>query len=89
MLGSLLAALQGSNALLQVLDFSVRPPVLLVDIVEELLDAEHVAMIGHRNTPHAVGHRLVYQPGNGSLSVQYGILGMDVQVNKILHTISV
>ena len=70
------AALQGGYLLLQVLDFAVRPPVLLVHVVEEFLDAEHVAMVGHGYSAHPVGYGLIHQTGNGSLSVQNGILCM-------------
>ncbi len=35
--------------------------VFLGHVVEELLDAEHVAMVGQGDAGHTVGHRLVYQ----------------------------
>ena len=80
-----LTALEGGNFLLQILNFPIRAPVLLVDIVEELLDTEHISMVGHCDSSHAVGHGFVYQPGNRSLSVKNRILRMNVQMNKILH----
>ena len=80
-----LTTFEGGNFLLQILNLPIRTPVLLVDIVEELLDSEHVSVVGHCDSPHTVGHGLVYQPGNGSLSIKNRILRMNVQMNKILH----
>ena len=80
-----LTTFQSGNFLLQILNLPIRTPVLLVDIVEELLDAEHISVVGHCDSSHAVGHSFVYQPGNRSLSVKNRILRMNVQMNKILH----
>ena len=79
-----LTTFEGGNSLLQILNLPIRTPVLL-DIVEELLDTEHISVVGHCDSSHAVGHGLVYQPGNRSLSVKNRILRMNVQMNKILH----
>ena len=74
----LLAALDGFDALLQVLDLAIDSTVLLVYIVRELLDGHHVPMVSHGNTTHAVGHSLVYQLGHTCLPVKYRILCMYV-----------
>ena len=72
----LLAALDGFDALLQVLDLAIDTTVLLVYIVREFLDGHHVSMVGHGNTTHAVGHSLVHQLGHTCLPVKYRILCM-------------
>ena len=70
--------LQPGYLLLQILDFTVRLAVLLIHIVEKLLDTEHIAMIGHGNPLHSIGHRLIHQSGNRSLAIQNGILRMNM-----------
>ena len=50
----------------------------LVDVVEELLDAEHVAMVGDGHASHTVGYGFVYQTGNACLPVKDRIVGVDV-----------
>ena len=70
------------------LDFPLGAAVLLVDIVGKLFDAEHVSMVGHGNAFHAVLHGFVDQLADAGLSVQKGILGMDMQMNKILHKLN-
>ena len=80
-----LAAFEGGNLLLQILYFTVYAPVFLVDVIEKFLDTEHIAMVGNGNSLHSIGHRLVDQTRYRSLTVQNGILGMNVQMNKILH----
>ena len=58
-----------------------------VDIVEELLHAEHVAMIRDGHTLHAVGNGFIHQTGDGSLTVQQRILGVHVQMYEIDHNL--
>jgi len=67
---------QTGDFLLQVLYFAIDLAVLLVDIVEKFLDSEHVAMIGHSDSFHPVGHRLVHQTRDGSLAVENRILSV-------------
>ena len=67
---------QSGDFLLQVLYLAIGLAVLLIDIVEKFLNAEHVAMIGHGDSLHTVGHRLIHQTGDRSLSVENRILSM-------------
>ena len=67
--------LQLGDALLQVFDFPSGAAVLLVDVVVEFFDAEHVAMVGHGNAFHAVLHGFVHQAADAGLAVQQGVLG--------------
>ena len=71
--------------LLQILDAVVLLVILLLNVVEELLDAEHIAVVGHGDAGLSVGHRLVNQLGNTGLTVEYRILGMDVQMAECGH----
>ena len=57
----------------------------LDDIVEELLDAHHVAVVGDGHAFHAVGQGLIDQGGDGRLAVEEGVLGMYVKVNEVAH----
>ena len=66
------------NPLLQILDFPFRTAILLIDIVRKFLDAEHISMIGHGNTLHSILHCFIDQTSDASLTVQKGILRMDV-----------
>ena len=70
--------LQLGDALLQVFYLAARAAVLLVDVVVELFDAEHVAVVGDGNALHAVLHGLVHQAAHAGLPVQQGVLGMYV-----------
>ena len=78
-------ALYTGNPLFQVFYFPFRTTVLFINIVGEFLDTEHIAMIGNGNTFHTILHRLVYQTAHTGLAVKERILGMYVQMNKILH----
>ena len=69
---------QGRNALFQRLYLVLGLSVLLVDIVIELLHAEHVAMVGQGQAPHAVGHCLVDQALYAGLPVEDGVLTVNV-----------
>ena len=62
----------------QVFDGSKRFPVLLGDLVEELLYTEHITVIGNSNGVHAVFLCLVNQCIDRGLSVQQRVLGVDV-----------
>ncbi len=57
----------------------------LVDIVEIFLDAEHVAVVGQRETGHAEVHCLIDKTRDRSLSVKEGILAVYVEMNELLH----
>ena len=79
-----LAAENGLEGLLPLrLTLLVHP----VDVVEELLHAEHVAVIRDGHTLHAVGDGFIHQTGDGSLSVQQRILGVHVQMYEIDHNL--
>ena len=54
-------------------------------IVEELLDAHHVAMIGDSHTAHAIADSFVDEFGHRGLSVENGVLGVNVQMYEVLH----
>ena len=47
-------------------------------IIMELLDTEHVAMIGNRHASHAVTNRLVHQFLDTRLTIQYRVISMYV-----------
>ena len=57
----------------------------LLDIVVELLDAEHVAVVRDGDAGLSVGHGLVHQTLDTGLSVEDRILGMYVKVNELGH----
>ena len=52
--------------------------VLLLAVVEELLDAHHVAVVGHSHAAHAVGYGLVDKPLDACLAVKNAIICMYV-----------
>ena len=54
-------------------------------VVEELLDAEHIAVVGDGHAAHTVGHSLVYEPLHGRLSVENGVVCVNVEVDEIFH----
>ncbi len=64
--------------LFQVLDFTFRTAILLIDVVRKFLDTEHISMIGHGNTLHSILHRLIDQTSHACLTIQERILGMDM-----------
>ena len=67
--------------------FLLASLVYLAAIVEELLDAEHVAMVGQGHSLHAVLDRFVYHAAYGGLAIQKGVLRVYVQMHKIFHSI--
>ena len=73
-----LSLLQTGNFLLQILYFTIGLTIFLIDIVKELLNPEHIAMIGYGNTLHTVGYRLIHQTRDRSLAVENRILGMNM-----------
>ena len=73
-----LTALYACNTLLQVFYFPFRTTVLFVNIVGELFDAKHVAMVGYGNPLHSILHRFVHQAAHAGLTIEKRILGMDV-----------
>ena len=52
--------------------------VHLVAIVEQFFHTEHISMVGDGNATHAVGNGLVYQFLNARLSIEYGVVCMNV-----------
>ena len=56
--------------------------VLLIYIVEEFLDAVHVAMIGEGDAGHTHFHGCVYEIRDGRLAVEKTILGVHMKVRK-------
>ena len=75
-LAFLLTTLDVGHLLLQVLDFSLRTTVLLINVVGEFFDAEHVTMVSHRDASHTVLHSLVHQAADTGLAIQQRILSM-------------
>ena len=65
-----LTALYAGNPFFQVFYLPSRTAVLLIDIVGEFLDTEHITMIGNGYTFHTILHRLVYQPAYAGLTVK-------------------
>jgi hypothetical protein len=60
--------------------------VNIVAVVEELLDAKHVAMVGHSHAAHSVTDGLIDQFRNGSLSIKDTVLCVYVQMYEIFHS---
>ena len=77
--------LQGGDLLLGGLDLVTAGAVLLLDVVVELLYAEHVAVVGDGDAAHAVGNGLVYKALYAGLSIKNGILRVYVQMYEIVH----
>ena len=59
--------------------------VFLVDVVEELFDAVHVAVVGDGDAGHSVGYGFVNEVVDGGLAVEQGVLCVDVEVDEGLH----
>ena len=76
--GLFLAAFERRDALFEVFDFIFDLAVLLVDVVIKFLHAEHVAVVGQGHAPHAVGYGFVDEALDAGLSVEDGVLAMDV-----------
>ena len=57
----------------------------LLDVVVELLDAEHVAVVRDGNAGLPVGHGLVHQTLDAGLAVENRILRVNVKVNELGH----
>jgi hypothetical protein len=51
----------------------------------KFFDAEHVTVIGDGHALHAIFYRLVDKPFYARLSVEYGVVGMYVQMYEIFH----
>ena len=77
--------LQGGDLLLGGLDLVTAGAVLLLDVVVELLYAEHVAVVGDGDAAHAVGNGLVHKALYAGLSIKNGILRVYVQMYEIVH----
>ena len=63
--------LTAEDGLERLLPFFLSFAVHLITIVEELLDTEHITMIGNGHATHAVGHRLVHKTIDARLSIKY------------------
>ena len=59
--------------------------VFLLAIVEKLLYAHHVAVVGHGHATHAVGYGLVHKPLDAGLAVEYAVISVYVEMNVVLH----
>ena len=73
------------ETLLCILYFTFELAFEFVDIVEILLHAKHIAMIGKRETRHTVFQGFVYEPCHGGLAVKKRILAMDVEMYELWH----
>ena len=62
--------------------------VHVVHNVVELLDAEHVSVVGDGHAAHAVADGFVHEVLDFRLSVEYRIVRMYVQMNEIFHFVS-
>ena len=62
-------------------------PDYLLRIIVKLLDAHHVAVVGHGHAAHLIADGLVYECGNGGLPVEDRILGVYVQMYKVFHSV--
>ena len=71
--------LEGDEALLLPL------VVHLVHVVQELLDAHHVAMVGNGHARHAVGNGFLDKLRDSRLPIEDRVLRMDVKVNEGGH----
>ena len=69
----------------EVLNLSFRPAILFINVISELLNAEHIAVVSHGYPFHSILHSLVHQRAYAGLTIEKGVLGMNVQMNKILH----
>ena len=83
--GRFRAALQLFQALFRILDGSLGRLILFVDVVYELLDAVHHAMVGDCHAGHAVGHGFVDNGRDGRLPVKERVLTVDVKVYEFAH----
>ena len=79
--------LQRGEFFLRLLQRTLGLPRHFLGIVEEFLDAHHVAMVGHCHSAHAVAHSLVYELRDGCLTVENRVLCMNMEMNKVLHKI--
>ena len=61
----------------------------LLDVIEKLLDAEHVAVVCHGDAGLAVGHGFVHESGDAGLTVQNRILGMYVKMYELGHCVKI
>ena len=59
----------------------------LLRIIVELLDAHHVAVVGHGHAAHFVADCLVNERGNGGLPVEDRVLRVYVQMYKVFHSV--
>ena len=69
------------------LDGILHLTVLLVHRVSEVLNAEHVAMVGKGEAVHAVFLAFRHQVGHLRHAVEHGIVRVDVQVGEVLWDI--
>ena len=53
--------------------------------VEELLDAEHVAVVGDGHSAHAVVDGFLHEVLDARLAVEYRVVGVYVQVYEVFH----
>ena len=71
--------------LFEIFNLSLWPTILLVNVICELFNAEHITVVSHGYPFHSILHSLVHQRAYAGLTIEEGVLGMNVQMNKILH----
>ncbi len=77
--GSLIAGGAGfGSTSFGILDGSFGLTVFLIDGVEKLLDAKHIAMVGDGHSGHTVGYRLVDEIAYRGLAIEERVLRMYV-----------
>ena len=76
---------KGCEALLGSLECTLGFAFHLIHIVGKLFDAHHIAVVGNGHSFHSIGKSFVDKGRNGGLTVEDGILSMDVKVYVWLH----
>jgi len=83
------AVAQGGDAGLRLGGLVLAFALDFLDVVVELLDAEHVAVVRHGDAGLSVGHGLVHEPLDAGLSVEDRILRMYVKVYELGHCVKI
>ena len=83
--GGLGTVAQGGDAGLACGGLLLEFPFDLLDVVVELLDSEHIAVVGYGNAGLAVGNGLVDEFGDAGLTVENRVLRMYVKVYELGH----
>ena len=83
------AVAQGGDAGLRLGGLVLAFALDFLDVVVELLDTEHVAVVRHGDAGLAVGHGFVHEPLDAGLSVEDRILRMYVKVYELGHCVKI